>query len=1013
MSNPTFHPAQESFPTSFDQLAPQTFDALPLQEWPAQWHPTGRFPTPQSVGNNELRQQASRAISYADELSYYRLGDPMLPIARFREHIVNTILDGNTVLAGPTGCGKTTQSGLYALEAGVPKVYISSPRIIAAREIKSWISHQVGPDYAHLIGYATGMASDSDHGPDTRLFIATEKIIYDIINDGNMEPDALVIHDEAHEHGLHGTMLRGIMNEAGVWTVVSSATIDTEEFAKFHTDPQTGQPAEIIELEGRTFPVQRLQLGNKVGAAVRRHIAAGSNVLAFAAGEGEMREIYAKAKLLNSANVYVLYGDQSPRDQAKALTGDDGNHVIATRVAETSLTPQNKDVVVDSTLSKVGRYEAGKRVLSTEWSSQATMDQRAGRVGRTKPGVYEIAIPSNTPPPPAYEDRPKYDPPAIGNDSVATYVLERLAKGRRIEDMPLPDRPVEANLRYDKLLLQRLGAIVIDTDGTETVTDIGREMCEVTLLDVPLRRMVVESRRIAETMESGDALRLQVAAAVAVRQVRGILDAGNGSMRRYARRKSHQEQITNECKSDLLFELDVFAYLYEKQQSIMASGEPDAEDQFESLLVKTDIRPNRYYKAALIYEELCKREKLQPFMLEKPGVVQREKIVMCHITGAEELFVQRSKYVHADIRGDMHRTLGRRSTIAANLANLVIGTAFDLRPMRETGRFQLSFISGASVVTFDQLRRYAPHRLSRQSMGYGVSRQGRLVERVANYFDGELKINEIETEPAPTEATRTMLIRAMMTGIAPSASNPQEMVPFRPGTSNAALAVRRWKEAQELEHRSTVNLNIARRYESLIKKVIRQSVETVPLDVTDPAELDELIPKVFLNSLVRPTRKKDVPEIVRKSPDGISVHTDEEKKEWLDVSYRNNVAYVTIPRNLKFTVAREDFTELLEHHDVKLRIANGKYQQLDTIFALLDEQRAAEALKRARREEARARVTAMAVTVAANLPANQDRPPRRSKEIMKAASVANAIEIRKRRPPRRLSLVRGGIDAGE
>ncbi len=193
----------------------------------------------------------------------------------------------------------------------------------------------------------------------------------------------------------------------------------------------------------------------------------------------------------------------------------------------------------------------------------------------------------------------------------------------------------------------------------------------------------------------------------------------------------------------------------------------------------------------------------------------------------------------------------------------------------------------------------------------------------------------------------------MMRGVAPSAHNPQDTSPFRSGTPNATAAVRSWVAAQKLENMSPVKLNTDNRYTSLINRVIKQSLEAVPLEVTDVSELDVVIPRVFVHSLVRPTRRKDLPDIVVKSPDALVIHNSEGEEEYIAITYKNNIALITIPRDKRFAIRREDFAALAEHHDVKLRIARSRYEQFDTVFDRIDAERGADAIRQARRAERR------------------------------------------------------------
>lgn len=938
-------------PRNSTELQTAAFADLELQTWPHQWQPSKEFPTPQSANVDEFTRVASDAMSFETVPSSFRLGDPKLPVALYRDVIVDTIMNNRrSVISGETGCGKSSQLGLMLAEAGAPRMYITQPRIISARELLGRARHNLGPDHEHEAGYLTGDAADSDCSPDARLIYVTEQLLFKMANRGQLNPTDIVINDEAHERTLSTTILLGLLKEIkDIKIVISSATIDTEKFSNYLKDPVTGEPAPVLILPGRTHPTKHIRSEDTVADAMRKLMAEGSNVLAFEPGVTRMRATKAKAaSRRHNENVHVLYGDQSPIEQKTALTSADGNHIIATSIAETSLTPDGKDAVVDSGLSNVAIYTHGVKGLRTVFSSQSTMVQRAGRVGRTKPGTYVIAVPEDAPPPPDYEDRPIYETPAIQTTSVASFILELLSKGRKLENLDLIDDPNPENLRYDHLLLKRIGATALI--GEEVVlTPVGYEMTDLAL-DVPLARMVVEARSLE--LEDGPvdrtALRLQVAAIAAIRQVKGILDLAQNSSRKYMSTKMNNEIASNERSSDILFELDIFAALFSKQQQMTASGTADVELQFERFLVNNDIIPNRYYKAVRAYSELTRRDSLDPQELRRLDTLERKYIKVCQLSGVEEIFVKRGQRTYRGIRGES-RDLGRQSSIALPIADLVMGQAFDFQGLKTSGRFERRFITAASAVSLDLILDHVPNRVSEHTLGFVVSKKGTFAERKRYYFDGELAIGEEDGSLAPTLASRTALITAMMTGVGPSAADPLDTVVYNPGTPNATQAIKRWHASQALEHRSHVNLNTQERYASLIRKVVRASLEVAPLTVVDPAQLDAVIPNVFVNSLIRPTRKKDLPEIIRQSPDAIIIPLQDDKKRYIPVTYRNSTAYIIIERDLVSSISRADFTELLQYHDIKLKIGSNKYMQFDAAFDHIERLQQSREEKRARR----------------------------------------------------------------
>lgn len=941
MSSQLFAPDTNINP--YEQL---NFDALPFKQWPEQVFPDDTKPHLRLVTEDGLVDLQ------------YRLGTPILPIALSREHILQTHNEfQGSVVSAETGSGKSSQIGLYLLEAGVPRVFVSSPRILAARKLFERAQESLGPDYANLVGYLTGKASDSNCADDARLIYVTEQLLFKMVNRGELQPGDTVINDEAHERTVGTIALLGLTKELmqddpSIKLMISSATIDTGKFSRYLKDPRTGLFAPVLELEGRTFPVKVTHSDQPVAKVAREYMKQGKNVLGFEPGEGRLRETRNKMASRNSSHtVHILYGDQSPTEQAKALNPEDGHHVVSSRIGETSITPENKDAVVDGGLSNIGLYEEGVNVLKTVFSSRATMEQRKGRVGRTKPGEYTIAEPADAPKPPAYSDRDEYDVSAMETSSVASFLVELLAESRRLERLDLLEDPTQGNLIHDYRVLERLGAVAIG-DGAVEITKIGEAMTNIPV-NVSLARMVIESRTIDTHYDvDTEKVRLQVAAIVSILEVKGILSGGQGNKRRYLMSRRGDEQLSTEHGSDPLFSLDVFVRLQEKRLAFEKKNPDKALEWFEKYLEEKDILANRYYKAAETFNEVCLREGLDGSFLTSPDALERKAIICCQISGTDELFVK-DRSVYWDIRGDNSRRLGSRSTIDPSLARLVIGSAFDYRGLSSQGRFQKRFIAGGTVVSKEQLLTHAPHRITTKNLGYGVTKEGDIIERKALYFDGELMFAEHDTLPEHSLHTREFIIRAMMTGVA-TVMRGHKFVEgsYDSKTPNATRAIRQWEKAQKLDHKSPASLMTSERYSKLINKIVRNSVASIPLDVIDVTALDEVIPHVFLNSLVRPTRKRDIPEILRRSPDAVSIQIDEDQKMYLPVTYRNNIAYIEVRPGTEYAIKPEDIAELLEHHPVKLKIgSNGQNLQSEAFFKYIEERlNAPKRLKRLERQ---------------------------------------------------------------
>ncbi len=938
-----------------------TFDSLEPQPWPQQWQPSEDFPTPQSVGEDEFSQTLNKGLNFSTKERKYKLGESHLPVAAFREHFLDTVASSSsTVVSSETGSGKSSQLGLFLLEAGYPRIFVTQPRILAARELKERAQKNLGPEHAYLAGYLTGKAADSDCHPDARLIFITEQKLFKMANRNKLRPDDAVIADEAHERTTPMIFMLGLVRRLqrtnpDLKLIISSATINTKRWSKYLKD-DFGDPAPVMALPGRTFPVKRSVSTESVAAVAKKYMKLGHNVLAFESGIASMKTTWAtmSSRMRDKHTVHMLYGDMSPREQRAALNPADGHHIVANKIGETSITPLGKDVVVDSGQSNIGLYERGVSILATVFSSQDVMNQRAGRVGRTAPGEYVEATPDDAPPPPKFEDREAYGLPPIQTGSVATYLAELYTSNTTIDDLDLLESPTAENLEHDYKILARLGAIAID-EGERRITPAGRQMVDLPL-DVALARMVVEARNLSpEDAEDPEAIHLQAAAAASIQQAKGILSA-EGTKRRYLITRRNQEQMSKENSSDLLFELDVFTKMYIKQQELKASGDADYEAKFEMLLRSKDVLPKRYYSALGNFEEVAGREDIEPTALRQATAEERKLLVGCQITGAQELFVKRGKFVYDDIRGDRQRRLGKKSTILHGSADLVVGTAFNLRGMRARGNYEKRFIIGGSTVTREQILKHAPHRVTNKRIGYGITRQGTLMEKQSLYFDDELPFGEVQADLSPTIETREFIIRAMMTGAVPRIEKPTEKVPFHPATPNATRAIYALRHAKGVEDRSLARLRVEERFQKLVQKIVKDSVKELPLEVTDLASIDAVIPSVYPTTLIRPSRRKKVATILAAAPEGINIVRDETNVSSLQVYYKDNVAYVTVPREISFKLKREDFAEVEQNRPVKIRFGSGKYQRIDTVFETMQRQEE----KRERKAERKAELLAAA-----------------------------------------------------
>jgi ATP-dependent helicase HrpB len=414
-----------------------------------------------------------------------------LPIEEIREKLGKALRTGTKriVIEAPTGSGKSTQIPQMLLEGGFlgdrGQVVILQPRRIAARMLAKRVAEERGGELGKEVGYTIRL--DDQTSKETRIRFVTEGVLVrQMISRPRLDGVQAVICDEFHERHLYGDLTLGrILNlqEAGrpdLILIVMSATLETEKLAE-----RIG--AEVLRSEGRTFPVEieylkhREDLSGSGAAEVaareaERLIRAGKgDVLVFLPGGYEIsrarRDLEARLGR-SEAVVLPLHGEMSPKDQDAALQKyDRPKVVVATNVAETSLTLDGVKAVVDCGLARMAKYDPrrGLETLLVERISHASAAQRAGRAGRTAPGIC-VRLETEM----DWSKRAKVEEPEIRKLDLAEVALVLAAAGAgRLRDFRWVDAPEESSVVRAEKLLADLGA----TKGVGgELTETGKKM---------------------------------------------------------------------------------------------------------------------------------------------------------------------------------------------------------------------------------------------------------------------------------------------------------------------------------------------------------------------------------------------------------------------------------------------------------------------------------------------------------------------------------------------------------
>ncbi|MGZ5383030.1 MAG: ATP-dependent RNA helicase HrpA [Acidimicrobiia bacterium] len=508
------------------------------------------------------RAAAPKKLAYPEEL----------PITGRRRELLDTIRDHQVVIvAGETGSGKSTQLPKLCLELGrgvEGMIGHTQPRRIAARSIAERVAEELGTTVGGLVGYTVRFSDQV--GDATLVKVMTDGILLaEIHRDRRLSRYDTIIIDEAHERSLNIDFLLGYLKtllpkRPDLKLIITSATIDTERFSEhFHDAP-------VVEVSGRTYPVElryrplddptapepRDQPQGICDAVAELAEEGSGDILVFCSGEREIRDAAdALGELgLRHTEVLPLYGRLSAAEQHRVFQPHRGRRVVlATNVAETSLTVPGIRSVIDAGTARISRYSRRTKVqrLPIEPVSRASADQRAGRCGRLGSGIC-IRLYSED----DYNARPEFTEPEIRRTNLASVILAMAARDLgEIETFPFLDPPDARTVRDGIALLAELGAVDPAQQGTgRWLTKLGRQLADFPL-DLRLARMIIEAGR-------NDCLKevLVIAAALAIQDPR----------ERPVEKRPHADQLHARFRdeaSDFLSWLRLWEYLGDERRA--------------------------------------------------------------------------------------------------------------------------------------------------------------------------------------------------------------------------------------------------------------------------------------------------------------------------------------------------------------------------------------------------------------------------------------------------------------
>ena len=539
-----------------------------------------------------------------------------LPVSQRKAEIEKLLSEHQViVVAGETGSGKTTQLPKMCLELGfgnLGTIGHTQPRRIAARSVAARIAEELQTELGDLVGYKVRF--NDQISDNTQIKLMTDGILLaEIQTDRFLNQYSCLIIDEAHERSLNNDFILGYLKQLlprrpDLKVIITSATIDVERFSKHFNN------APIIEVSGRTYPVEvryrpvveeddQDQLQGILNAVDELQAEGRGDILIFMSGEREIRDTAEalQKQNLKHTEILPLFARLSAQEQNKIFHPSGLNRIVlATNVAETSLTVPGIKYVIDPGTARISRYSYRTKVqrLPIEPISQASANQRKGRCGRVSEGIC-IRLYSEE----DFNNRPEFTDPEILRTNLASVILQMTALGLDdIEAFPFVDAPDKRHIQDGVKLLEELGAFeTVQTKSGEKrrLTTIGRQLAQFPV-DPRLAKMLLSAVDFGSVYEV-----MIIVSALSIQDPR--------------ERPTEKQQASDEKhrrfadkKSDFLAFLNLWNYVQEQQKEL-------TKNQFRRQCQKDFLNYLRIREWQDIYQQirLAVREMGLPINSEK------------------------------------------------------------------------------------------------------------------------------------------------------------------------------------------------------------------------------------------------------------------------------------------------------------------------------------------------------------------------------------------------------------
>ena len=612
-----------------------------------------------------------------------------LPTSDFIDEIVAAVDQGQvTILTAETGAGKSSQVPQYLAEHGYGRVIVTQPRILAARNLarrvrEEWAERNL-EDASEIVGYRT--AHERDDSGKTKVLYCTDglQMVRELTGSGALDSQVLVL-DEVHEWNENMEVLvawakKRALEEPRFKILIMSATFDVDKLAEYF-GRDLAEPA-VLKIPGRYFEVKKRTGDSLLGELFAQIDNPGKNTLVFLPGKSEIRDVMEaiEPKAVKAGiEIIPLHAQLEIEDQQRAFGNYPGGKIIlSTNIAQTSVTIDDIDLVIDSGLERRSEVRNGVEGLFMAQISQADCLQRAGRAGRTRPGEYILAAYDKMECLPI-EERAEYPTPEIMRKHLDRLVLRLASIGIDIEMLDFYHSPSRASMKRAKRTLRALGAL----NNSGEITNLGREM-EKFPVSSKYARMLVESEKYDKNLKS------KLATIIAIQEIDGIVKGGASY--------TGWRKFTQQTKSDLLAQHDVFLAI-ENQQ----------------------IDPEKYEEYGIIFKNVIKARDVETRLLSDLGVeisrlpvggAEAENLMKVIISGqVDQLWQSAGRNNYENIyTGDVREI---SSGAVVKNASLVAAEPFDLEvPLTKGGTETLNLIQGVTAVRSNWLLDLAPHNFS-------------------------------------------------------------------------------------------------------------------------------------------------------------------------------------------------------------------------------------------------------------------------------------------------------------